>query len=465
MGMSESEIQGHLRDERNRYYNELIPPVYEKGKFPPGFKLAPTGWALTHEVVHRPDVEATIGGEKRMIRPIGTMDVEFLDNELVEAARQKKTDLQHNYPCGLHCPGCFSEDPIFQDSSRLMKWEEVFEKIDEARKFGLTSIKFLGPGELFQNKDLFKILDACEKRGLDISVFTKGAEIGSDELVEKIYGPQGIHTADALVERISKYKHLRILLGFNSFDPRLQDAMVGSFNATTNYAIKDNTFVNRGVAGYTDIRNAALVRLVKAGFNDPKYGQRLSLIAAPLMLKQVDEIADMYEWAALRNIPLVTAPSMESGPKSVNLSNSNHRADAAHDTMAGMFAKLYQRAIDIGTMTKDRIEAEGISAYPGTAPCNQVANGLFMRLNGQVQMCPGRSSADAVFGNVHDKPLVEIWAESQNYAHGAADNNWCGAKRQGMPIEMRKKVEDRLGLSHADRATASKPEAGVASSL
>lgn len=92
-----------------------------------------------------------------------------------------------------------------------------------------------------------------------------------------------------------------------------------------------------------------------------------------------------------------------------------------------------QGIIDIAT-----IEREGISAYMGTAPCNQVANGLYLRLNGQVQMCPGAS--DYVFGNVYERSIVQIWKDSPNYELGALDNNWCTAKVNGMPTWLQEEV-------------------------
>ncbi|MEZ5813189.1 MAG: hypothetical protein R3E13_00440 [Alphaproteobacteria bacterium] len=374
------------------------------------------------------------------------MDVEFLDNRMVEAARKGEIDLVKNYPCGLNCPGCFSEAPVFGDRKRLMKWQEVFEVIDDAREIGLTSIKFLGPGELFNNQDLFNILDACEERGLGISVFTKGAEMGDDNLAKKHYGHLGINTAKELVERLSAYKTLRILLGFNSFDADRQNRMVGSFNKATNYEIEGLTFKNRGVVNYTQKRDAALKNLTDAGFNDPKHGQRLTLVATPLRVDQLDEIADMYVWAARRNIPLITAPTMESGEKSLKLAKSNSSKDPNHEAVTDMYTAIYQRAIDEGIMTREQIRQQGISSYPGTAPCNQVANGLFLRLNGQVQMCPGRSSDDAIYGNTHNTPIAQIWTESWNYGQGPKMNNWCPAKKQGMPPEIIGKIKEGLGL-------------------
>src|SRR3989338_10994711 len=187
----------------------------------------PLGWALTDEIVSRASIDAVIDGAPQKIRPIGTMDVEFLMDDIIELARKGIVDLGKSYPCGLKCPGCFSEEKIYGDKDNLMKWQEVMEVIDDARKIGLQRIKFLCPGELFQNPDLFDILDAAKKRNLPISIFTKGAELGDNELAEKVYGNIGIKTAKDLVDRIAEYSNVRILLGFNSFYPSRQNRMVG----------------------------------------------------------------------------------------------------------------------------------------------------------------------------------------------------------------------------------------------
>ena len=311
-----------------QYYEELVPVVYP-ATFPENFRLAPTDWHLPSAVCQRDMV--TDKGQS--IRPIGTLDVEFLSDEIIDLAQKGLVNLTKNYPCGLKCPGCFSEDVTYQDANTFLRWPEVFDVIDDARTIGLKSVKFLGPGELFQNPDLFKILDAAEERRIPISIFTKGAELGDDHLAQHVFGRFGIGGASDLVSRIAEYSCVRILLGFNSFDPTKQDKMVGSYRASGHYEFLGGTFMNRGVEKYTQKRNMALRNLVHAKFNSPDKGQRLSLIAAPLRLDQFAEIPDMYVWAARRNMPLVIAPTMESGPKARGLMHSDTKKDPRHETL------------------------------------------------------------------------------------------------------------------------------------
>lgn len=428
-------------DELLIYYNNLIPQIYSKGNFPKDFELRPLDWALTDDVIERPNIETLIDGELKSIRPIGILDVELLSNEIIELAKIGKVDLGMSYPCGLKCPGCFSEEEIYGDADQLMKWQDVMSVIDDAIGIGLTSIKFLGPGELFQNPDMFDILNATKERNLPFSIFTKGAELGDDELARKTFQDIGIKTAEELVNRIAEYDNVRILLGYNSIYAKKQDRMVGSSLQKLNYEIKDGTFINRGIADYTTKRNKALVNLVKAGFNDPEKGQRLSLIAAPVGLDQIDEIPDVYVLFAERNIPLVIAPTMESGPKSIGLRNYNLKIDSDQEKLKQMMLAVHEKAIDYGIISKEMLLKEGASAYMGTSPCNQVANGLYMRLNGTIQLCPGRSDNLAIYGNVREESITKIWYNSPNYSMGPLKNNWCAAKTVGMPGLLKIQVE------------------------
>lgn len=426
-------------------YQDLVPEIYSANAFPSDFSLTPLDWALSPEVVNRPDIPVVTEDQGiQIIRPIGSLDVEFLSNDIVALAKKREVDLTTNYPCGLKCPGCFSEEDIYGDADNLMTWQEMMGVIDQAREIGVHSIKFLGPGELFQNPDLFDILDAIEERGLPFSVFTKGAELGDNELAEQMYGHLGITTAEELVARIAEYKTLRILLGFNSLLPERQDKMVGSYSATANYIVEDGKFVNRGVVDYTEKRDEALFNLIEAGFNDPEKGQRLSLIAAPVYLSQIDEIPSMYAWAAERNIPLLVVPTMESGPKAQKLTRSVRHKDPSYEKLINLFVTVYESAVTNGIMTYDQIKKQGISAYAGTDPCNQVANGLYVRLNGQVKICPGSSQAKHIYGNIHDTSLVELWTQSPNYRLGRLHNNWCPGKSKGLPNYVQEEVMKRL---------------------
>ncbi|MEK6893085.1 MAG: hypothetical protein AABX07_02685, partial [Nanoarchaeota archaeon] len=66
----------------------IVPARYSSRGFPEGFALQPTDWALTDRVVKRPSIEAIIDGEIVSIRPLSTLDLEFLSNNTVRLARE-----------------------------------------------------------------------------------------------------------------------------------------------------------------------------------------------------------------------------------------------------------------------------------------------------------------------------------------------------------------------------------------
>ena len=160
--------------------------------------------------------------------------------------------------------------------------------------------------------------------------------------------------------------------------------------------------------------------------------------------EHIKRLTEVERFFRQRNIPLVIAPTMESGPKSLGLLRRNTRIDPAHEKLIEAMVAVYSRAIDERIMTLEQIQKEEISAYMGTSPCNQVSNGLFMRLNGQVQLCPGRSDSESVYGNVHETPIAELWVNSPNYSRGDLANNWCAAKTTGMPKWLQESVLLRL---------------------
>lgn len=74
----------NLLQERIQYYENLISPIFPRS-FPEGFKLCSTDWILTHETVMRPPIRVNIDGVESMIRPLGTLDVELLNDKYVIA--------------------------------------------------------------------------------------------------------------------------------------------------------------------------------------------------------------------------------------------------------------------------------------------------------------------------------------------------------------------------------------------
>jgi len=175
---------------------------------------------------------------------------------------------------------------------------------------------------------------------------------------------------------------------------------------------------------------------------------------APILKNQIDEVAEMYEWAARRNIPLIITPSMESGPRAKALVAGSQKIDKENSWIKDIYKVVYERSFKIGVMKPADVLKRGLSAYIGSAGCNQVANGLMVRLNGQVKICPGSSRERHIYGKIFDqngkfspRKIIDIWRNSPNYKLGAVSNNWCPAKNTMLPYSLQDDVLEILGLS------------------
>lgn len=240
-----------------------------------------------------------IGGKrvkKLLTLDINIPDVNFAglvnDSPLGELAEKV---FRKNYPCIHACPGCFNEATV---KNQIMSYDEVMDVVDQAISLGLESIKFLGPGELLINPDLFKILDAFEERNIVVGIFTKGALMGSDVLSQMYHGMD----SQTFVERLTSYDNVTFLIGARSFNPVIENKYV----PTKNHAM-------RGLFDYHASRNLAIERLCDAGMNSDLDKQRLAVILSPVGHETIDGVFEMFKWSVERNIvPFVTV-SMVSG--------------------------------------------------------------------------------------------------------------------------------------------------------
>lgn|GEM_PF-3937065 len=155
-----------------------IPEVFNNG-YPENYTLRPQTFALTREELK----ETLEDGTPKLL----TMDINICEDGYVEAVnkgldRGKKQELNKRaeklYDCDIGCEHCF--DCKTKTNNPLMKTEEVFTMLLEAKKLGLKMVKFLGPGELLHNPRLFEILDFLKDNDIRIGIFTKGLICGKE---------------------------------------------------------------------------------------------------------------------------------------------------------------------------------------------------------------------------------------------------------------------------------------------
>lgn len=368
-----------------------------------------------------------IGGTP--VKKLLTMDVNIPDQSFANIINdspitQVKKNFAKNYPCPHACKGCFNDSKV---KNPIMSYEEVFDVLNQGVELGLESIKFLGPGELLANPDLFKILDALQDKKIAIAIFTKGAILGSDALS---YHYHDI-SSEELVSRLIDYD-IRFLIGGCSFDPVVENKNI----PTRNSLLKD----------YHAARNIAIERLCAEGLNNDPNCQRVSLITAPVNPQTIDGVFEIFQWGTERNIPVCVTVTMISG--------KGHRL--VKDQQELIFEKKYQDLsvniysylISKGIMSLEQIEHEGVSSYAGTTPCNQLTHGLYIHYDGEVMMCPGNDTPGfIVHPNVRDSKLIDIWLNSKNYTINEF-NNYCVKDGISIPNNFYYEVLSRIRELH-----------------
>jgi len=377
-----------------------------------------------------------------------TLDLEHITEELVtqhnNPASQESVASKYRTDLCLHkCPACFNEQSmvyakekrdldgkLIPNSSlnKMLTLQETLSVVDEAREIAkeeghdFRSVKFLGPGELLMNPQLFRLIEEYQKRKIQLNIFTKGALLGDDRLARKYHNL----TAKELVNKLANYENVGLLMSFQSFNDELQDNLVTSRDEKGNLA---------GLEGYSRIREQALVNLFASRFYNNGITNRICIINAPIIPENIEESFDIYKFFIERATPVVMTPSMLSGKGCGQYAKQEKTLDLKewHNRLVELYAKIYAYNVEKGVQTDEQIKQEGIASYVGAEPCNQVATGLYLRANGIVQMCPGRFDKETVFANVQNTSLREIWQNSPNRRMGIENpqnlmNNRCPAK-------------------------------------
>lgn len=325
------------------------------------------------------------------------------DKETIEANKGKLLTLDIDFGdyCSLNCPFCFRMNNSIDNSKKELKFEDLQKIILEAKDLGLRSVKFLGKGDPFENKGFLDFLKFLHSIDVIPLIFTKGHVIGDDASVFKYFGKDGIYTGIELAKELKRL-NASVMLGFNSFSEKEQNRMVGRKNSN-----------------YTLVRNRALELLVEAGLNEEN-PTSLALAINPITIWNIDEALEVYKWGRLRNMYCIVTPSMISGRAK---DKTWVKITPSEEQLTQLYADIYRFNIEKGLQTHEQIIREGISAYAGGHPCNQVATGMYVSLNGIVLSCPG--SEERVEGNVWEDSITDIWNKSENKNERAGKFN-CG---------------------------------------
>lgn len=331
-------------------------------------------------------------------------------------------DIDFGTNCSLDCAHCFrKENKADSFGNGTLSFDEMIRVLNDGKELGLECVKFLGAGEPFENPRMLDFLEELQKMDIGASIFTKGHVLADDALAKRYFGRNGINSAKELCAKL-RALDVSILLGFNSFNERMQNEMVGN------------------VSWYTEKRNSALENLIEFGFNE-KNPTRLALSFVPLIKGNYQEALHLYKFSRSINAYPVIAPPMIGG----RCSNKDllGNIDVSDEKKIELYYKIYKYNILAGLQTFEQIKEEGISNYAGGHVCNQIACGMYLTTNGTVLRCAGDDVT--VFGNVREKSLKEIWENSENFKRQGIFNCGCPPKEGiTLPKNLQNEVLKRL---------------------
>lgn len=331
-------------------------------------------------------------------------------------------DIDFGSKCSLNCPFCFRRNNSVDNVSRELKSANLIELIKHAKKLGLRSVKFLGAGEPLENDGILEFLEVLRDLNITPVIFTKTGIMANDVEVARKFSYRGIKSGFQLAQFLYDCD-ASIIQGFNSLDDKTQCEMAGG----------DPNIVER--------RNKTLELLVNIGFTST-IPTRLAVGVNPVTPMNINEAFTIYKWARLRNIYAIVTPTMISGRQK---GDSWKKNTPSADELIQLYADIYRFNISVNLSTINGLREDGISAYAGGHPCNQVAAGLYITLNGIVLSCPG--SETNIEGNIWQSSLETIWLNSLNYTRRGTFNCHCIAKDgKSIPLNFYQRVAKELGI-------------------
>ncbi len=375
-------------------------PKFEGG-LPKGYRLGVDGWGFTKKKLE----EKLKDGTRKLL----TLDISISPERFVKKVNEGEPQdisklVKDHYKeiCTSNCGYCFERDgPV---TNYLISWEDNKKILEQAKELGLESVKFLGPGELLANPNLFKILDYFQEKEIKIGIFTHGHILESDKLAKKYQGM----SSEELVKKLASYDVVRMLIHYKA--------------------------------------NRAIESFAKEGLNKDPNCQRMSLQTNPVTPTNIDEVFDYFKWGTERNIPVCVTPTMVSGAGRKYVKEA--QAPQFQEKLIQLYTDIYRYLIKKGIMTLEQLKEEGVSSYAGMIPCNQLSSGMFIRKDGVVQQCPGNDGEQYIIvSDVRKQPLKEIWINSANYKRGPQFNNRCVKDGYSIPFRLYDEVLHRVERS------------------
>jgi hypothetical protein len=367
--------------------------------------------------------DARLEEEVNGVRVMRSLEFDMVPKEVAVKFNDKSSLLERKETirglyddiCKLRCVDCYArEDALFSGQYNLLLPDEVLGNIISAsRDLGTKSIKFMGPGEMLRDPELFTHLDKLRSLDLIVGLFTKDPMLGDDQEAKKAFGHIGVKSSEDLSEKLSEYENLRILFNLRSFDEIIQNGLVGGNKKA--YPLNYKKAQNRAIE--------LLHKYMAKPEIERGKDSRLVIINAPIINATVDESLQIFTYFMDRGVPVISCASMQSG-----CGKSSYQS-VDLEKLSDYYALVCKYAIEKGLTTFEEVKRQNPSAYAGMVDCLLSSN-LLIRATGHVQRCPGKFDGwiEATPRSLKEEGIAEVWKNSKNYALGPVLNPGCPAK-------------------------------------
>lgn len=260
--------------------------------------------------------------------------------------------------CNFSCPYCFTKgwDPSKGIPLDLSEWDNVFK---EARALGAKSIWWVGVGEPLMLSSHIDFIHTIKQNGLVPLCFTNGSLLSERTAAEWFDLGASVY------------------IKVNSFDPEIQDNLVGNINGASRK-------IQRG-----------LRFLMEAGFNKT-FPSRLALQSV-LTRQNLKDIPNLYRWARRNNIIPFFEIIVHTNPI---ILESIVDIDLTKEEMKIIFEKLLE--IDEKEFGYSWVPSP---PYVGRQ-CDKYKYALTINPFGDILSC---AASKVTLGNIRRKSLEELW--------------------------------------------------------
>ncbi|MCG8421479.1 MAG: radical SAM protein [Proteobacteria bacterium] len=267
-------------------------------------------------------------------------------------------DMDFTNDCDINCYYCDRTVDRFDEArKRELTTEKRKALIAAAKALGATTVEFPGAGEPMVDPGFWEVIEYIHSQVMTPVIFTNGSQI-DDAAARRLYDLGA-----------------SVFLKYSSFDPELNDKLVGK-------------------PGYTVEARRALERLLALGFNEP-VPTRLAIDMIIMNKHSLESIGEVHRWCRDNNVHHYISTLIPEGlaDKKVR-QKERQRSDEMLEYIQRIDAEEYG------------LSYESSRPMAGGYRCRQVNVGLFVNIYGEVYDCNGLGRP---LGNVFSQSLDEIW--------------------------------------------------------